>query len=55
MIDTEDIINVRAIEKDENGVTHIFNNAYDNKFNSSLDRDFKSFGSFILFKIFNFF
>ena len=27
MIDTEDIINVRAIEKDENGVTHIFNNA----------------------------
>ena len=38
MIDTEDIINVRAIEKDENGVTHIFNNAYDNKFNSSSKR-----------------
>ena len=39
MIDTEDIINVRAIEKDENGVTHIFNNAYDNKFNSSSKRE----------------
>ncbi|WP_455542708.1 ATP-dependent nuclease, partial [Intestinibacter sp.] len=39
MIDTENIINVRAIEKDENGITHIFNNAYDNKFNSSSKRE----------------
>ncbi|MFR1852142.1 MULTISPECIES: ATP-dependent endonuclease [Clostridia] len=39
MIDTEDIINVRAIEKDENGISHIFNNAYDNKFNSSSKRE----------------
>lgn len=39
MIDSSDIINVRAIEKDENGVTHIFNNAYDNKFNSVSKRE----------------
>ena len=39
MIDTENIINVRAVEKDENGVTHIFNNAYDNKFNSTSKRE----------------
>lgn len=39
MIDTENIINVRAVEKDENGVTHIFNNAYDNKFNSASKRE----------------
>lgn len=39
MIDTDNIINVRAIEKDENGVTHIFNNAYDNKFNSTSKRE----------------
>lgn len=39
MIDTENIINVRAIEKDENGITHIFNNAYDNKFNSVSKRE----------------
>lgn len=39
MIDTENVINVRAIEKDANGITHIFNNAYDNKFNSASKRE----------------
>lgn len=39
MIDTEKIINIRAVEKDEEGITHIFNNAYDNKFNSASKRE----------------
>ena len=39
MIDTENVINIRAIEKDVNGITHIYNNAYDNKFNSASKRE----------------
>ena len=34
MIDSNNIINIRAIEKDERGHTNIYNTAYDNKFNS---------------------
>ena len=39
MIDSNNIINIRAIEKDERGHTNIYNTAYDNKFNSVSKRE----------------
>lgn len=39
MIDSNNIINIRAIEKDEKGHTNIYNTAYDNKFNSVSKRE----------------
>ena len=39
MIDSNNIINVRAIEKDEKGYTNIYNTAYDNKLNSVSKRE----------------
>lgn len=39
MIDSNNIINVRAIEKDEKGNTNIYNTAYDNKFNTASKRE----------------
>lgn len=39
MIDSNNIINIRAIEKDEKGHTNIYNTAYDNKFNSISKRE----------------
>lgn len=39
MIDPNNIINVRAIEKDEKGNTNIYNTAYDNKFNTVSKRE----------------
>ena len=39
MIDTNNIINIRAIEKDEKGHTNIYNTAYDNKLNSVSKRE----------------
>lgn len=39
MIDSNNIINIRAIEKDEKGHTNIYNTAYDNKLNSTSKRE----------------
>lgn len=39
MIDSNNIINIRAIEKDEKGHTNIYNTAYDNKLNSVSKRE----------------
>ena len=39
MLDSNNIINIRAIEKDERGHTNIYNTAYDNKFNSVSKRE----------------
>ncbi|MCC3867328.1 AAA family ATPase [Terrisporobacter mayombei] len=39
MIDSNNIINIRAIEKDEKGNTNIYNTAYDNKLNSVSKRE----------------
>ena len=39
MIDSNNIINVRAIEKDSKGITNIYNTAYDNKLNSISKRE----------------
>ena len=39
MIDSNNIINIRAIEKDKNGHTNIYNTAYDNKLNSVSKRE----------------
>ena len=39
MIDSNNIINIRAVEKDSKGVTNIYNTAYDNKLNSISKRE----------------
>lgn len=39
MIDSNNIINIRAIEKDEKGNTNIYNTAYDNKLNATSKRE----------------
>lgn len=39
MIDSNNIINIRAIEKDERGNTNIYNTAYDNKLNATSKRE----------------
>lgn len=39
MIDSNNIINIRAIEKDKKGHTNIYNTAYDNKLNSVSKRE----------------
>ncbi len=39
MIDSNNIINIRAIEKDEKGHTNIYNTAYDNKLNCVSKRE----------------
>lgn len=39
MIDSNNIINIRAIEKDEKGNTNIYNTAYDNKLNLTSKRE----------------
>lgn len=39
MIDSNNIINVRAVEKDGKGNTNIYNTAYDNKLNSTSKRE----------------
>lgn len=39
MIDSNNIINIRAIEKDEKGHTNIYNTAYDSKLNSVSKRE----------------
>lgn len=39
MIDSNNIINIRAVEKDSKGITNIYNTAYDNKLNNISKRE----------------